>query len=297
MFAFMVISTYIQRSGLYRVLLRPVLFIFRRLIKADDSIISIFLLSLIGGYPIGVKLLSENDSRGSYNTPENAAAFCYCISPTFAVIMLGSGVLGSTTAGVIIYISNVLACLTVALMVSRMTDLRLEPSPAEKEEGLTDAINSASRSLLVICTVIIAFNTVLSGITSLLSKFGIGTDPFIAGIFEISNLLKLRSVSMNIIPFIAAISSFGGICVLLQCLAIVKNTFSAKKFLIARIPCAILSGAYSYIILRFTDISVTASTISPVFIYSFSSNKIIVPILIAMCIIIFYRSDKNPKKV
>lgn len=303
MFAFMVLSTYIQTSGLYRILFRPVLFIMRKIIRADDTVISIFLLSLFGGYPVGLKLLSENIAQNK-NYPaikdmsENAATFCYCISPAFALIMLGSGVMGSTAAGTVIYISNVLACLTTAIFVSRITNMKSMTSSEEDSTGnITDSINSASRSLLVICSVIIAFNTVLACVISLLADFGADVPVLAAGVAEISNLLTLDNVPVNIIPIISAIASMGGVCVLLQCLAMVNRAFSVKKFLLARIPCALLSGIYTYFILKFTDISVETSAVSAVYNYSFSANKIIVPVLIAMCIIIFYRSDKNTKKV
>lgn len=302
MFAFMVISSYIQSSGLYRVILRPFLFIFRHLIKAEDDLISIFLLSLFGGYPIGVKLLSENTAQNN-NFPEirhiseNASSFCYCISPTFALIMLGQGVFGSTSAGAVIYISNVLACLTVGITVSRISDLRGNIQDNSAPHTLIDAVNSASRSLFLICTVIISFNIALTCATSLSASLGVTVSPLILGVFEISNLLKLPVVSASYIPLVSAIASTGGICVLLQCTAIVKGAFHVGKFLLARIPCALLSALYSFLILQFTEISVEASAISENYSYTFSTDKIIVLILIAMCIIIFYKSDKIHKKV
>ena len=84
---------------------------------------------------------------------------------------------------------------------------------------------------------------------------------------------------------------------MLQCSAIAGKSFSLKKFFAARIPCAFLSSLYSLLFLQFTDISVSASTINSQYIFDFSANKIIVLILTAMCIIIFYRSDKFFRKV
>ena len=302
MFAFMVISTYIQTSGIYTVLFRPALFIMRKLIKADDSMLSVFLLSLFGGYPIGVTLLSEmiaqnKNSPAINNTASTAASFCYCISPTFALIMLGQGVLGSTSAGAIIYISNILSCLTMGVIVSRISALDTGMSITNQQSSITDSINSATRSLLVICTVIIAFNTLLTCADCFLSEFGITIPTLLMGVFEISNLLKIDSVSVNLIPLISAIASTGGICVLLQCMAIAGKSFQLGKFLIFRIPCSVMSAIYARIILCFTDISVEASSVSANYSYSFSANKIIVPVLIAMCIIIFYKTNKNTKKV
>ena len=224
--------------------------------------------------------------------------FCYCISPSFALIMIGSGIFGNPAAGAIIYVSNILACLTMAGILSRVYDLKsLTASGTERKGSLTDAVNSASRALFTVCTVIVAFNIALACISALLRSFGIEMSPLLTGIFEISNLLKTDSPSVSLIPIVSGIASTGGLCVMLQCSAIAGSCFSLKSFFAARIPCAILSSLYSLLFLQFTDISVSASTINSQYIYDFSANKIIVLILTAMCIIIFYRCDKFFRKV
>ena len=317
MFAFMALSSYVQSTGMYRIIFRPVLFILRHIIRADDGILSVFLLSLFGGYPVGVKLLGDviaqnKNSPAIRETCGNAAMFCYCISPSFALIMIGNGVFGSTAAGAIIYISNVLSCLICGCVVSR--SFRLESTAAVRSErsGLADAVGSAAHSMLTVCTVIIAFNVLLTCIVSqrhgdgsiaftcivrLFADLGILLPQMLLGALEISNLLGLSSPGVWEIPLTAAISSFGGVCVLMQCTAIANGRFPIMRFVIARIPCALLSAVICRIILQFTDISVSASAFSPEYTYSFSANLIIVPILMAMCIIIFNKSDKNIKKV
>ena len=302
MFAFMAITTYILSSGVYRVIFRPVLWLARKIVKADDRILSVFLLSLFGGYPIGVKLLKEiiaenKNSPEAVNCCRDSSMFCYCISPTFALIMLGNGVFGSTGAGAVIYISNVLACIITAAAVSRSCKLKAGQVGTSVNGGIVDAVNSASRALFTVCTVIVAFNTLIACLGAFAALFGITFPPLFAGALEISNLLKLREPSVNLIPIVSAIASAGGICVLLQCTAVVKGAFPVKRFIIARIPCAALSALISWILLQFFDISVSVSTLSSEYTYTFSANKVIVLILIAMCIIIFHKSDKILKKV
>ena len=276
--------------------------IMRRIIKADDCILSVFLLSLIGGYPVGMKLLRETIAQNKNypaitKTCGNAASFCYCISPTFAVIMLGDGVFGSSVAGIVIYISDILACVLTGVVVSRSCGLKTVMTGSTAGGRLTDAVNSASRALFTVCTVIIAFNAGLVCCTSLLREIGITLPVPLLGALEISNLLRMSRPDVTLIPLAAAISSTGGLCVLLQCAAIVKGAFPVKRFLAARIPCAMMSALISFIILQFVDVSVSVSTYSPEYTYDFSANKVIVLILIAMCIIIFHKTDKILKKV
>ena len=302
MFAFMVLTGYICDSGIYPVIFRPVFWIMRRIIKADDRMISVFLMSMIGGYPVGVKLLKETIAQNK-NYPaikgvcRDSAMFCYCISPTFALIMLGNGVFGSTAAGAVIYISDVLSCLITAAAVSRFCRLKTGIKTETGSGSLIGAVNSASRALFVVCTVIVAFNTALDCITAFLGNIGITLPKELLGALEVSNLLKIQRPGVSLIPVVTAISSMGGVCVLLQCAAIVKGEFPIKRFIIARLPCALLSGFISWVILKFTDISVETSTFSPQYTYDFSANKIIVLVLIAMCIIILHKSDKILKKV
>ena len=302
MFAFMALSSYVQSSGLYRVIFRPVLFILRHIINADDEILSVFLLSLFGGYPVGVKLLGDIISQNK-NSPAikevcgKAAMFCYCVSPPFALIMLGNGVFGSTEAGMLIYISNVLACFICAAAVSGLRGLKCGGTVKNAGTGLAEAVGSAAHSLLTVCTVIVLFNTALTCVKCLFAGAGITLPDILLGALEISNLLKISSPSVSLIPITAAISSFGGICVMMQCGAIVKGRFPIGRFIIARLPCALMSGVICRILLLFTDISVSASTFSGQHIYKFSANIMIVPILMAMCIIFFNKSDKISEKL
>ena len=303
MFVFMVITSYIQSSGIYRIIFRPIMPVLRRMIHADDDVLSIFMLSLVGGYPVGIKLLKESIAQNN-NFPAiidntgKAAMFCYCISPSFAVIMIGSGVFGSTEAGFIIYLSNILANLTAAVIITRINDLRSGIRSEQKSDGcITGAVNSASKSLFTICTVIVAFNVALACIFEALSGFDVFVPELVSGVLEISNMLKITEPSVSLIPFVSAVASFGGICVMLQCAAIGGRILHIKPFITARFFCALLSGLYTYLFLQFTDISVCVSTISRNYSYEFSANTVIVPVLTAMCIIIFYKSNKLFKKV
>lgn len=303
MFAFMVLTSYIQGSGLYKTIFRPVLWMARKLLKADDYVISVFLLSLFGGYPIGVKLLKETIAHNKYSSEIKdlctySSCFCYCISPTFAIIMIGDGVFGSTLAGTVIYISNVLSCVIAATFTSRMFILKNNTIENKQiKTGITDAVNSASRALFTVCSTIIAFNTILTCFNALLEMVGIELPVILLGALEISNLTSITEPGIILIPIVSAISSMGGVCVLLQCLSIVNGAFPVKAFLISRTVCGLLSFVISWVMLQFVDVSVSAYTFSSEYIYEFSADKIIVLILIAMCIIIFNKFDKTIRKV
>ncbi|MGN0578693.1 MAG: hypothetical protein ACI4J4_08735 [Ruminiclostridium sp.] len=300
MFAFMAISSYIISSGLYRYISAPFYFILKKVIRLDRQSFSIFILSLIGGYPTGIKLISEITAQNkNYSAiAEKLSAICYCVSPPFAITMLGLGIFGSEEAGVIIYISNVLACLTAAIVFTRIFPIDADNyRQEEKSGGLIAAVNGTAASLITVCAVIVAFNVLLTAFQCVMGLFSAEIPCGILGLFEISNLLKIQNPSASLLPFVSAASSFGGVCVLVQCAALTKNQFSLKYFLAVRLPCAALSGFFASVIMNFWEISVTASPISASYSFVFSAERAVTLLLTVMCILIFLKNEKIFKKV
>ena len=300
MFAFMAISSYIISSGLYKYISAPIYLLLKGLIRLDRQSFSIFLLSLIGGYPTGIKLISEITSynKNYYAIAEKLSAICYCVSPPFAITMLGLGIFGSEEAGVIIYISNVLACITAAAIFTRLFPINADNYSREnKSGGLISAVNGTASSLVTVCAVIVAFNVLLTVFQCIAGQFSAEIPCGILGLLEISNLLRIQTPSAYLLPFVSAVSSLGGLCVLFQCSALVKKQFSLKYFLVIRLPCAVLSGFFAALIMNFWEISVTASSISTSYSFVFSAEKAVTLLLTVMCIIIFLKNEKIFKKV
>lgn len=297
MFAVMAISTYIISQGYDRIVFRPLYFLLRPIFRLDRHTLAVFLLSLLGGYPLGIKLLREKIAQNkNYSAiAERAAVFCYCISPPFAVNMIGIGIYGSAEVGGIVYFSNALSCMILAAVYSRFFEPTDEYVPKREETGLISAVSSASHALFTVCTVLIAFNAALEAIRSLLRLMSVSFDPFLSGLFEISNLLALERPSLALLPFISAISAFGGICVIFQCFAICGGAFSLKKFLIGRLIAAFLSAGICRVLLHVCSPSLSALAQGG-YHYRFSSDRGVWILLVLMAIIFFEKNKKNFKK-
>lgn len=295
MFAFMTISSYLISEELHGIIFKPLYFIFRRIIRLDPETFGIFCLSLIGGYPVGIKLLKEQVEKDNSCQAETeiAAGFCYCISPTFAVTMIGLGIYSSAEAGLLIYISNALACVVMAAVFGEKKISEKKDAP-RSSLGIIGAVRSSALSLFTVCTVIVAFNVILSTLTELFKKIGLQLPEYILGFAEISNLLKLPP-KLEFLPLISGICSFGGMCVLMQCIAICQKAFSLRKFVLMRIPTAFLSGIICFILLQLFEISVPASS-SGGYTFTFNSNGIVLITLMAMNVILFSKNEKNLQK-
>ena len=66
-------------------------------------------------------------------------------------------------------------------------------------------------------------------------------EPIFASVLEITSITQLENASFGYIPVICGICSFGGLCVLLQIIVVVKDRFSLKPFLLTRPAGAMLS--------------------------------------------------------
>lgn len=301
-FIFMVISTYILSSGLYLSLFKPIYTILKKIFKTNRQIISVFLLSLIGGYPVGFKLLKEliAENKNYSAIADYCAAFSYCISPSFAVTMIGCGLYKSIDAGIIVYISNVISCLLIALLVGINGKLKLENCHSDntyKNTGLTEAISSSVVSLAKMCSVIIFFNASIMITECFLENIGIIIPISLKSILEISNVLNFKNMSPSALPYISSLASFGGFCVLLQCKSLINNSFSLKFFMFTRFLAAFLSFISTKLILIFWDISFqTITSDGGIYVFDFSINKAATVFLILMCIILMKKSEKNFKK-
>lgn len=301
MFIFMVISSYILSSGLYRIIFAPLYRILKSFIKLDEELMSVFLLSLIGGYPVGFKLLKEliAQNKNYSEIASKTAAFSYCISPTFAVTMIGIELYGSTEAGLIVYISNAASCLIMAVIYSKIYPLQAS-YPARNNDkntsGIVGAVNSSAATLFKICAIIVFFNTGITALDCILQKTGIILQNYIKSILEISNILKYESISPASLPFISALTSFGGICVVFQCVSLVGGAYSLKPFILSRFFTALISYIITSIMLIFWDISLPAKTGAANYIFDFSTNKAAGIFLLIMCVILMQKSEKIFKK-
>ncbi len=302
-FIFMVLSSYILSSGLYVFLFRPLYYPVERIIKADRYIISVFLLSLIGGYPVGFKLLRDTiaENKNYSAIAPFCATFCYCISPSFAVAMLGLGLFRNIEAGLIIYFSNVITCFVIGIFYGKTHQLTVitekNNKPLSCNGKLTDSINSSVISLVKMCSVIIFFNSVITVFECFCDKIMIPLPSILKAVLEISNILKLETLSPSALPYVSALASLGGVCVIFQCKSLIDKSFSLKPFLLSRFFASIISFAATKLIMLFWDISIPSSHFgSNSYIFNFNTNKGATVFLLIMCIILMQKSEKNLKK-
>ena len=305
LFAFMVLSQIMISGGIADILFFPIYKISSFWFKGSRRQFSVFLLSLIGGYPIGVKLLKEYIAYNKNYTAiaEKMLCYCYCGSPAFIIQIVGLSLFGSTNVGLIVYISNVTACVIIAIIINL-----LSARAAVEEKNITrtkislgvvtSSIEKTVKALGVICGTILVFNILLElmnyiGLMGFLEKLGI--EKLAAASFEISNLSLFQGNDYSLLPIFAGITSFGGLCIIVQTAALSGGTIPLKKFIFFRIPAAVLSGIICKALMEVSGVALESYSPAPFSPVWSSVNPICSICIIVMTYILIKNKQKSPE--
>lgn len=302
LFAFMVLSSLILSTNLYKIIFKPLIIFFRILLKMTEQESGIFILSLIGGYPVGAKLIRQGVENGSITqkSAKKIISFSFASGPSFITGIVGVGVFGSVKTGLILYCSNIISCLILAFVLN----VKNKPCMAQNAynisftaDKLINAITNSARVLFEICAMIVGFS-VINRVISYLPFEIIGdwlniNESFLKSlIFSITEISNIRSFPPSIVylPLISALLSFGGICVLMQVKSILGQNVNMKGFVIIRILGAIISGAITFIYIKVANPTLTVSNAGGNFFALTQSRNIVPSICLIFMTIILLKS-------
>jgi len=223
----------------------------------------VFIMSLLCGYPVGAKILSDFYEKGLISQKETkaVAAFTSTSGPLFIVGTVGVTMLNNKTAGFIMLISHYLSALINGLIfrLKRKDGGDNFPLPPviNADSVLKDSMTSSLLSVAIVGGYVAVFNMVLAmasdvGIISFLSfpfkKFGLNVgaaEGLISGLIEITKGCFLVSRSGCSIKIAAPICSFiitnGGLSITLQSLTFLgKCKISPAYYLLTKLTQGIL---------------------------------------------------------
>lgn len=316
LYAFMVVSGFIVSSNLYAVLSKPFGFIARYVFRIPPEYFSVFLIGSIGGYPVGARLISDmyNEKKIDVETAEQMLSYCYLAGPAFICSIAGVKLFSSVKAGIIIFSSIVLSNFVIAFLSGLKRHIPVKTQNKVKLkfnfENIIKSIYDGAKGIFSICTVIVFFSSIIA----VLEKFNIinyaarkifeysdlNYDDSIAlvkSIVEISNISAFTPNNFKIMPLVASLLSFGGICVLIQIKGFVPCGLSEKHFYFARIISIFFSYFFCKLFIELFDIKyVCAMTYSQIE-YSQSSPIPTVFLLIMTILLLSNISIEKTKKV
>lgn len=261
LFPFMAVTQLLVKSGLCqrasRFLQRPT----RALFGMSGSLAPVFLLSMIGGYPVGAAGIRELYSNKEISREEarRAALFMVGAGPGFLLSFVGVSVYGNRRIGVVLLIAQTAAAVLLGLL-SRLhgTAARHEhitqsaPLPSFGE-ALTESVYGAARSMAIMAGFVILFAAVQG-----MAQERIPWQPLKTALsltWEVCDAVTACAREQPI-ELTAFAVGFGGICVHCQIFAVLGELGVNKAlFFLYRILQGVLTAAFTHLLLLLTPLS------------------------------------------
>ena len=196
-----------------------------RLFGVSGSSESILLMGLIGGYPVGAKMISKKISGHHLSVSEGnrLLALSANASPAFLMGAVGNGVFHNETMGFFLIGCQLIALLFTGIILRVFLPLKRTAAkdvPKETSFSFVESVISAGKSLGVICF----FVTVFSAFYQVLSEIS-GTHPWL-GLLEVSvGCDRIQEYGFTQALFWCCLYlAFGGICVFTQLSAFLSGS-------------------------------------------------------------------------
>lgn len=242
----LIIFLLIMKTGARDVMARAFGFLSYYIFNLPMVTIPAVIMGLVGGYPTGALLTQELFLSQEIDRAQAARLlrFNFCGGCGFIITAVGTATLLNTEAGLILFLSNIIASVLIGFAMS-FTQPRIKKDFYSYRESpplgnaIADAVESSIKSVLSITAFVIFFGAV-NNIASL--------PKFILPIVEITN--GLCSGEKFSLPEISGYLAFGGLCIHMQLLpSIVKCGMKYIDFLFFRVLSALLSYCVTKLIL------------------------------------------------
>lgn len=193
----------------------------------------IFLTSIVSGYPVGAKLLQEYHKKNVLTQTQckKISTFTSTSGPLFILGTVGGGFFGNSKLGIILLCCHILSTILCGVLLKNFycsdnTTITAKNQQVVCENILNDTIYSAIYGILTIGVFISLFFM----LTDMLPIYKINSKPlqaFVTGLFEVTHGCKMLSqlnLSFATTAVLAqSIISFGGLCIILQSYAYLKD--------------------------------------------------------------------------
>lgn len=317
LFPFMVLAEFLSEYGI----LDKAAFIFspfcRKILKLPAAAGGAVILSMTGGFPVGGACVRALHDKGKITAAQAQRMLRFAVGagPAFVIFAVGQNMLSSVKCGVILYVSQVLSQLTIAVAGGFMSkdaipkEKRTQKRKCNFSDCIINSCFKSSDSIIKLCAMVVMFSALMGVLSDIgfisffeqiLSKTFVPNHiahSLIYALTEVTSGCKEAVEFGSSLEFIAFVIGFGGISVHFQIFALLGDLeFSKLDFFIHRIICGLLCSVYTYVIPIFMP--ETAEVISVVKADSsvLSSSTLIGSMALLLCCVIFVCSLKNDGK-
>ncbi|MGI5894474.1 MAG: hypothetical protein ACOX6P_07755 [Candidatus Merdivicinus sp.] len=240
LFLFMIFADYLTLSGTLELIARPLGFL-ARILGIPKKGVPVFLLSLVGGYPVGPKILGKMVKKGELSVVTAEKMLCYTVNGSPAFLLAGVAIpcFANTQIGLILAGSQMLSAFLVGILVrilwgssrsEKQQSLPTEP-PLPAGDAFVRAVTEGGQSMLMVCGYVIVFSVLAHGL-----DFIPGASVW-CGFLEVTvGCARLPGGNFwEMIVLGAGYTAFGGICVWMQAASMLRGTgVRMRKFFLMR---------------------------------------------------------------
>ncbi len=301
LFPFLVISSFAVSSGIIRLSGNTIRKIFKKALRLSPTAGMVVFFSLWSGFPVGCSMAENLLSQNKISSDEAKRIMLSSVNagPAFVICAVGTMMLSSFRAGIIIYTSLTSASLIIVFLTRFILPELKEKNETvtthpDFSEALVTAVYSASKSMFSICGWILIFSCFLNITTGLSDNENFLTLFY--SIAEVSSGCKSFAKSGNPVIF-SAVIGWGGLCVHCQVLPYVRKTgLKFRYFFCGRILHSMLSALICAGLVKIfpCDISVFSSGTS-VISQTFAVSAPATAGLLIMCAIFILDLDTHKK--
>ncbi len=238
-----------------------------------------FLMSIISGYPIGAKIISDLYLKGqiSENDAKKMSVFCTTSGPIFVIGTVGTIMFDSYIYGVIIYVSHILSSFLLGVIFNifsknkaNFNNFEAKLQFSKNNNLVATCINETINSLFVVgayITIFFLLSELLSSLkiipamvnllSIILSKLKINTSlskGIVYGILEVTRGVKELSIFGESASIIIAsgLISFSGLSIIFQSMAFLKKAkIKTHSFIFSKLVHSIFSMIICFILTLF----------------------------------------------
>jgi len=277
LFPFFVLSSLTVQLGLADYLGRLMERLMRPLFHVGGACAAAVALGFVGGYPVGARTAIALYEKGlcSREEVQRLLGFCNNSGPAFIFGVAGAGVFLSGKAGLLLYLSHILASITVGLMFRFYKAGPQEGMRRESRslrvirlgQAFTESVTGSFTGILSICAFVIFFAVIIKllfitgiipaaseWIASVLTPLNVDAGSvrnLMTGLLEISSGVWSLKGSEAAIQARLAMAAFmlgwAGLSVHCQVLSFISRSgLSAKTYFIGKLLHAVISALYSW---------------------------------------------------
>jgi sporulation integral membrane protein YlbJ len=280
----------------------------------------VLIVSILCGYPLGAKytcdlydkkLIDIKTTQKLLNIASNA-------SPLFVIGAIGTSMLGNTTLGYLLLISNYLSCFLMGLLIpSNITNTYIPLKKIKTSQNinigkvLKGSVDDAVKSSMMIGGFIVIFSVIIGIIKnnaifdiaiSKLAFLNISKEIIMGstlGLLEMTNGCHMICTSsiqlLSKLIILSFLISFSGFSIVSQVYSFTyKYPVSIKKYISLKLLQGILSSGITYILftflIKFTKITVLNTfTSSNLGISSIAYVILMLPLIFHICVVLLKR--------